>query len=278
MIRIAAAVVACSFALPLIAEDGAAPAPAPAPAQAATGTAPAATAPAANPAHGAPGHVHGAEEAGPAPATPPTAEEAAALRLQASYLFGMRYAAPQLAEPIKRFELDIAEVMKGVADGLANKESAIEPAKEQEILAKYRAVAEAKIAEAAGKRGDTNAAWLAENAKKPGVTQTASGLQYEVIASGKGATPKSGDKVTCHYVGTLLDGTTFDSSRARGQPATFAVGQLIAGWNEALVTMKEGDHWKLYVPPKLGYGEQGSGQIGPNEILIFDLELIKVGG
>ncbi len=248
MTRFAAALVACSFALPLIAAEPA-PAPAADPAAAAAAAAPAAT-----------------------------PEAAAALRLQASYLLGMRFAASQLAEPVKRFDLDLGELQKGIADGLAGKPSAIDASKEQEIVAKFLEVSNAKRSAAANQRTDTNAAWLAENAKKKGVIQTASGLQYEVIASGQGATPKSGDQVTCHYVGTLLDGTTFDSSRARGQPATFAVGQLIAGWNEALVLMKTGDHWKLYVPPKLGYGDQGAGQIGPNEILVFDLELIKVGG
>lgn len=257
MHRFAAVIAVCSLALPVIAEEKAP-----------------------NPPHGAPGHVHGAGEAAPAagPAVTATPEETAALRLQASYLLGMNFATSQLAEPVKRFDLDIAELQKGIADGLGGKPSAIDDAKAQEIFGKYLEITNAKRTAAADKRGETNATWLADNAKKPGVIQTASGLQYEVIASGKGATPKSGDQVTCHYVGTLLDGTTFDSSRARGQPATFGVGQLIAGWNEALVLMKEGDHWKLYVPPAIGYGDKGAGQIGPNEILIFDLELIKVGG
>lgn len=119
--------------------------------------------------------------------------------------------------------------------------------------------------------------FLAGNAKREGVRTTASGLQYEVVESGTGATPKSSDKVTVHYTGTLVDGTEFDSSVRRGQPATFPVNGVIAGWTEALQLMKEGDKWRLYIPFALGYGERGAGEsIPPFSTLIFDVELIKV--
>ena len=120
--------------------------------------------------------------------------------------------------------------------------------------------------------------FLAENAKRDGVTTTATGLQYEVLEEGTGVMPKETDKVTVHYHGTLTDGTVFDSSVERGQPATFPVNGVIAGWVEALQLMKTGAKYKLFVPSNLAYGERGAGgAIGPNATLIFDVELISIG-
>lgn len=124
---------------------------------------------------------------------------------------------------------------------------------------------------------DKEKEFLAGNAKREGIRTTASGLQYEIIESGAGATPKASDKVTVHYTGTLIDGAEFDSSVKRGQPATFPVNGVIAGWTEALQLMQEGDKWRLYIPFALGYGERGAGEsIPPFSTLIFDVELIKV--
>jgi FKBP-type peptidyl-prolyl cis-trans isomerase len=109
------------------------------------------------------------------------------------------------------------------------------------------------------------------------VMTTASGLQYEVLASGTGKSPTATDKVTVHYRGTLTDGTEFDSSYKRGQPAVFPVNRVIPGWTEALQLMKEGDKWRLTIPPQLAYGERGAGRlIPPNSTLVFEVELIKV--
>ena len=120
-------------------------------------------------------------------------------------------------------------------------------------------------------------AFLSENAQKDGVETTESGLQYEVIEKGSGKTPTPESTVTVHYRGTLIDGTEFDSSFSRGEPATFPVNGVIAGWTEALQLMSEGAKYKLYIPADLAYGERGAGQaIGPNETLIFDVELISV--
>ena len=119
-------------------------------------------------------------------------------------------------------------------------------------------------------------AFLAENALRANVVTTASGLQYEVVASGDGAAPGPLDIVTTHYHGTFIDGRVFDSSVERGAPATFAVDRVILGWQEGLQLMKVGDRWKLYVPPDLGYGEEGTSGIGPNETLIFEVELLNV--
>ena len=121
--------------------------------------------------------------------------------------------------------------------------------------------------------------FLAENAKRNGVTTTATGLQYEVLVEGSGDSPKETDQVTVHYHGTLIDGTVFDSSVERGQPATFPVNGVIAGWVEALQLMNPGAKYKLFIPSNLAYGERGAGgSIGPNATLIFEVELISIGG
>jgi FKBP-type peptidyl-prolyl cis-trans isomerase len=123
---------------------------------------------------------------------------------------------------------------------------------------------------------ETGADFLAQNAKKQGITVTDSGLQYEVIQSGEGLSPSRTDRVTVHYRGTLVDGREFDSSYKRGKPATFPLNRVITGWTEGLQLMKEGDKWRLFIPSNLGYGSRGAGDlIGPNETLIFEVELLK---
>ncbi len=121
--------------------------------------------------------------------------------------------------------------------------------------------------------------FLEKNAQRPEVTVTPSGLQYEVLTQGTGATPVAADTVVVHYTGKLIDGTVFDSSEERGEPATFGVTQVIAGWVEALQLMQAGSKWRLYIPGDLAYGPQGAGGvIGPNQTLIFDVTLIQVVG
>lgn len=120
-------------------------------------------------------------------------------------------------------------------------------------------------------------AFLAENKSKPGITTLPSGLQYEVLTEGSGRKPGPTSQVTTHYHGTLLNGNVFDSSYQRGQPATFGVNQVIAGWTEALQLMPEGSKWRLYIPSDMAYGKRGAGRdIGPDSALIFDVELLKV--
>jgi len=119
--------------------------------------------------------------------------------------------------------------------------------------------------------------FLAENKQKPGVTETASGLQYEVITAGDGPKPKASNTVTCHYHGTLINGTIFDSSVQRGRPASFPLNQVIAGWTEGLQLMGTGSKWRFFIPPHLGYGNRQVGPtIGPNSTLIFEVELIDI--
>lgn len=118
--------------------------------------------------------------------------------------------------------------------------------------------------------------FLAQNKLRPGVTETSSGLQYEILTEGNGPKPSATSKVTCHYHGTLIDGTVFDSSVQRGQPATFPLNMVIKGWTEALQLMSAGSKWRLFLPHNLAYGERQTGSfIGPNSTLIFDVELIS---
>jgi FKBP-type peptidyl-prolyl cis-trans isomerase FklB len=120
-------------------------------------------------------------------------------------------------------------------------------------------------------------AFLAANAKKPGVVTRPSGMQYKVLKEGTGASPTKNSIVTTHYRGTLINGTEFDSSYARNEPASFGVTQVIGGWTEALQLMKVGSKWELYLPPNLAYGARGAGaDIGPNETLIFEVELLAI--
>lgn len=133
---------------------------------------------------------------------------------------------------------------------------------------------QAKQGEAAQGKGRD---FLATNSQKEGVKMTDSGLQYKVLTDGTGATPKLEDEVSVHYHGTLIDGTVFDSSVDRGQPASFPVSGVIPGWTEALQLMKVGSKWQVYIPSELAYGERGAGgAIGPNETLIFDVELLEI--
>ena len=120
--------------------------------------------------------------------------------------------------------------------------------------------------------------FLADNSKKEGITTLDSGLQYEIITEGNGNKPGPNDQVTTHYHGSLIDGTVFDSSVDRGQPATFGVGQVIKGWTEALQLMPEGSKWRLFIPSNLAYGEQGAGEtIKPYSTLVFEVELLSIG-
>lgn len=173
---------------------------------------------------------------------------------------------------------DFAAGVASVYDGV-KPEMTFDEAKR--IVNKYFAKLEAEMQAEAAKQGEVNRkngeAFLTENAKREGIKVTESGLQYEVLESGKGDSPKASDNVEVHYTGKLIDGTVFDSSVERGVPASFGVTQVIPGWVEALQLMHEGDKWRLYIPSDLAYGPNGAGGvIGPNMTLIFDVELLRV--
>ena len=173
---------------------------------------------------------------------------------------------------------DFAAGVASVYDGV-KPEMTFDEAKR--IVNEYFAKLEAEMQAEAAKQGEVNRkngeAFLTENAKRDGIKVTESGLQYEVLESGKGDSPKASDNVEVHYTGKLIDGTVFDSSVERGVPASFGVTQVIPGWVEALQLMHEGDKWRLYIPSDLAYGPNGAGGvIGPNRTLIFDVELLRV--
>lgn len=166
--------------------------------------------------------------------------------------------------------------MEGLRAGFNAEPSLVTP---EELNASFTVIREQMEAEAAIKAeqaASVGLEFLAENAKKEGVITLESGLQYEVLTEGEGAQPTRESNVRTHYHGTLIDGSVFDSSYQRGQPAEFPVSGVIAGWTEALQLMKAGSKWRLYVPSELAYGAQGVGSIPAHSTLIFDVELLDV--
>jgi len=178
----------------------------------------------------------------------------------------------------KDFTVDRDAVKMGLEDGLSGAKTRIAEAEIQAAFTTVQQHVAAAEAAAGEKNKEAAVAFLAKNKARPGVTTTASGLQYEVLVKGKGAKPKTTDTVTVHYHGTLIDGTVFDSSVERGEPASFPVTGVIKGWIEALPLMSVGDKWKLYIPPELAYGARAAGKIPPNSALIFEVQLLNIGG
>lgn len=194
-----------------------------------------------------------------------------------SYSFGV-----DLGKRIgENMELDVAAFSAGVSAGIEGGETALT---EEEMMATLQGYQQKKMAEMqaeAGKQAEKNQqeseAFLAENAGKEGVVALESGLQYKVLEASEGAKPGADDVVEVHYRGTLIDGTEFDSSYARGESITFPVNGVIAGWTEALQLMPVGSKWELYIPSDLAYGPGGTqGAIGPNQALVFEVELLGI--
>jgi FKBP-type peptidyl-prolyl cis-trans isomerase FklB len=170
--------------------------------------------------------------------------------------------------------INVEDFAQAISDVLNGNNTAITHNEAREIVNKYFEELEAKMNAESIEKGK---AFLAENAKKEGIVTLPSGLQYQVLKEGNGKKPAATDRVKCHYEGTLIDGTLFDSSIKRGQPAVFGVNQVIKGWVEALQLMGEGAKWKLFIPSELGYGAQQAGElIPPHSTLIFEVELIEV--
>ena len=178
-------------------------------------------------------------------------------------------------------ELNIDDFAQAIKDVIAGAELKVQHREAQQIVQDYFAQQEQKInaqrAEQGKAQKEAGEKYLAENAKKEGVITMKSGLQYKVLTEGNGKQPTAKDTVKCHYEGFLIDGTVFDSSVQRGEPATFPLQQVIAGWTEGLQLMKEGAKYRFFIPYRLGYGEGGAGaSIPPFATLIFDVELIQV--
>lgn len=189
----------------------------------------------------------------------------------------------QIGSNFKRdgLEVNLDVLVNGMKDALADKKSPVTADEQQKLMQdlqkKLREKAEAKRKQEGDKNAEVGKKFLEDNKKKDGVKTTPSGLQYKVLAEGKGDAPKATDTVKTHYKGTLIDGTEFDSSLKRGQPATFPVNGVIKGWTEALQLMKPGAKYQLFIPSELAYGERGAGeQIGPNATLVFEVELIEI--
>jgi FKBP-type peptidyl-prolyl cis-trans isomerase FklB len=179
------------------------------------------------------------------------------------------------------YDVDPAIIARGIQDLLAGTEPAMTEADARQALQEYQQALfqkrQAEQAAVAAKNKEEGQAWLAENAAKEGVVTLESGLQYKVLTAGNGETAGPNDTVTVNYRGTLIDGTVFDSSYDRGQPAQFRVTGVIKGWTEALQQMKTGDKWQLFVPADLAYGDRPQGdKIKPGSTLIFEVELLEV--
>ncbi|WP_096086463.1 FKBP-type peptidyl-prolyl cis-trans isomerase [Agaribacterium haliotis] len=192
-----------------------------------------------------------------------------------SYGIGLQMGQQLAANPFDGVDLDA--LAQGIKDIFEGKELAVP---HEELDAAFKEINErmtAKKAEQAKVAGAEGEAFLAENAKKDGITVTDSGLQYEILVQGEGETPSASSTVKTHYHGTLIDGSVFDSSVERGQPAEFPVGGVIAGWTEALQLMPVGSKYRLYIPHNLAYGERGAGaQIAPFSALVFEVELLEI--
>jgi FKBP-type peptidyl-prolyl cis-trans isomerase FkpA len=189
---------------------------------------------------------------------------------------GQRMKADEVPMDVDAFSAGLRDAMDGKEPRLTQEEITAEMQAYQEKAAAEQQAAQAALGEA---NAAAAAAFLADNAGKEGVVVTDSGLQYEIIEAGDGPLPGPDDTVEVHYRGTLIDGTEFDSSYARGETVSFGVGQVIAGWTEALQLMPVGSKWKLVIPAELGYGAGGAGQmIGPNAALVFEVELVAIVG
>ena len=192
---------------------------------------------------------------------------------QAGYIIGH-----QIGTNLRRDHLpiDIEDVQRGLRDAMADKPLGISQNDANETMKAFGQRIMAKRKADADERAGKATKFMADFAKEEGVKTTESGLMYKVLTPGKGESPKADSKVRVHYRGTLVDGEEFDSSYKRGEPAEFPVGGVIAGWTEALQLMSPGAKWKLAIPANLAYGERGKGNIGPNENLVFEVELLDI--
>ncbi len=207
----------------------------------------------------------------------PAAAELKGFNERVSYSIGLNMGRDFQKQQI---EINADLLAQGVRDALADKPRLNEEEVRETLMALQTQLMEkqqVKLKELSDSNLKEGEAFLAENAKKDGVVTLPSGLQYKVIEEGSGKTPGSEDTVKVHYRGTLVDGTEFDSSHKRGEPAEFPVTGVIPGWTEALQLMKEGAKWQVFIPAALGYGERGAGGvIQPNSTLVFDVELLEI--
>lgn len=192
-----------------------------------------------------------------------------------SYAMGYRVARDMMQQGIQK--VDPAALAAGVDEAMAGKQFRYSPEEIREIMTAYQQELAAELTTEATQNKERGTAFMQANASKDGVKSMSDGLQYKEHTTGTGAMPLVTDKVRVHYTGTLIDGTEFDSSRSRGEPTEFMVGDVIPGWQLALAQMPVGSRWTVWIPPEKAYGERGAGgAIGPNETLIFDIELLEI--
>lgn len=217
--------------------------------------------------------------------TAAAADQAASQADPVGYFLGMSVGQQMGQQGFQSKDFTGAGFAAGINDALAGKDAALTDEQMQAVAEKIESILRSRQEEMMSEMRKVGAAnleksnlFLEENSKKDGVTTLESGLQYQVLRAGEGQSPTATDTVRVHYTGKLIDGTTFDSSVARGEPAEFGVNQVIPGWRQALQEMKVGAKWMLYIPPQLAYGAQGGpgGRIGPNEALVFEVELLEI--
>jgi FKBP-type peptidyl-prolyl cis-trans isomerase len=217
----------------------------------------------------------------PAPEATGAADPQAEFNRQVSYCLGLDFGRGLVDGDVG---IDVESLAEGLRDAVSGAKPKLTDEQFAAVMGRFQKIMQEKAQAAEKKmagRGAENMArgekFLADNAAKDGVQVTPSGLQYRVIEEGSGDSPGPRDTVRCHYEGTLIDGKVFDSSYKRGEPAEFPVNRVIAGWTEALQMMKPGAKWEVFLPSKIAYGERGAGgMIGPNETLVFTIELIEV--
>ncbi|WP_111641575.1 FKBP-type peptidyl-prolyl cis-trans isomerase [Marinimicrobium alkaliphilum] len=207
----------------------------------------------------------------------PESVELETLEEKVNYLYGLNVAGNMQQSQV---EIHTAAFLQGMQDARDDVEPRLSEEESMQIMQQFQEQQMARQEQESARLAEQNqaesAAFFSENATVEGVVTTDSGLQYKVVEEGDGASPSADSVVTVHYRGRLLDGTEFDSSYSRNQPATFDVGGVIAGWTEALQLMSEGDKWEIYIPSDLAYGPGGAGPIPPNAALIFEVELLEV--
>ena len=201
------------------------------------------------------------------------------LSQKASYILGRQIYGGFVRDEVP---IDLKALLQGIQDEAAGKESSSSQEEIETVMRAFSQMVQAQVQEKMRTMADSNLKesqeFLKANSLKPGIKQLENGIQYQVLKEGTGASPKPTDTVTVHYTGSFLDGEVFDSSVKRGQPATFPLDRVIKGWTETVPRMKVGDKWKLFIPPGLAYGERGNEAIPPNKLLVFEIELLEIGG
>lgn len=205
------------------------------------------------------------------------AEDLQTLRENFSYLLGVQTGNTLRRDlPQALADIDLEAMLRGIEDRLQGREPSMDVAEMTFWSGRFMQMLEERRSEAGASNVQAGASFRAEYATRDGVRRTPSGMLYRELESGDGAQPGIGQSVRVHYRGTFIDGREFDSSHARGEPATLGLRKVIAGWQEALTMMQVGDRWEVVLPPELAYGESGVGQVGPQETLLFEIQLLDI--